>query len=394
MKALPASDRLSPLRWLTVVGVTLLSLSTTTPSAPAAAAVNVPTFTLDARVIKLPVGVTATLVARFSRSVSGDVAFRLRGVPANTVLAAQRTGSRTYNILITPKSPGVFEAQLVTANPGPDRAVAIRLDVAPAPTATVPPVTAQPATLPPVTVAPTTPTTRPPAPPTPRFSVSVTAPQTAVLPGTQLALPVTVSRTNFDGPVFLNASGLPVNAQWNFAPNPTVASSVLYVTLPAGTPALAYPITVTGQASETVAATSFLLTVQGPGPTPAPPTGPAPAVPGTARFDVRGTSYPPGQALGFGLTTGNTVFAVRQGSSISFDVTVVPYGGFSGPIDIVVTGHPAGTRLTISNSGTNRFRIRFIADSLAVVGPGTLAISATANALSATIVRPFSVAAK
>ena len=269
----------SALRWLIVVLASIATVATTTAPASAATARNLPRFSLDAAAVRFPAGETVTLVARFTRPVSGDVSFRLSGAPQRTVLAAQRLDARRYRLFLTPPrtaTPGVYDVIVRTINPGTKRSVRVRFDVRPASAVPVPPppVTAPPVTLPPVTQPPAT----QPPPPTVRpvfVRLEIPFPPPIAQPGTQLAIPVTVIRSGIDGPVFLNASGVPVEAAWSFAPNPTTASSILYITVPSHARSGSFPITVTGQIATITAAAVFTLNIGAsapPAPTvPAPP---------------------------------------------------------------------------------------------------------------------------
>lgn len=110
-------------------------------------------------------------------------------------------------------------------------------------------------------------TTAPPVSPSstiaPQFTVTSADPPRSVAPGATAQFGVNVNRTGgFAGPVELRVDGLPTGMASNFAPNPTTAGSVLYVTPSATTPSGTYLLSIVGFAGSTTRAAAVQVIVR------------------------------------------------------------------------------------------------------------------------------------
>lgn len=112
---------------------------------------------------------------------------------------------------------------------------------------------------------PTTTTVVAPAPNAvvPKFTVSADVASRTARPGEQQQYGITVGRSDgYTGPVTFRVDGLPDGTTANFAPNPTTASTVLYITPTESTRSGRYPISVVAIAGPTVRVTSVELVVR------------------------------------------------------------------------------------------------------------------------------------
>ena len=110
-------------------------------------------------------------------------------------------------------------------------------------------------------------TTAPPVTPSstiaPQFTVTSPDPPRIVAPGETAQFGVSVNRTGaFAGAVDLRVDGLPTGMNANFAPNPTTAGSVLYVTPSATTPSGTFLLSVVGLAGSTTRAAAVQVIVR------------------------------------------------------------------------------------------------------------------------------------
>ena len=120
----------------------------------------------------------------------------------------------------------------------------LNVNARPVPVTTVPPVT------PSSTVAP-------------QFTITSSDPPRIAAPGDTLQYGVNVNRTGgFTGAVDLRVDGLPKGTAANFAPNPTVAGSVLYVTPSGSTPSGTYLLSIVGLAGSTTRAAAVQMIVR------------------------------------------------------------------------------------------------------------------------------------
>lgn len=110
-------------------------------------------------------------------------------------------------------------------------------------------------------------TTAPPVSPSstiaPQFTITATDPPRVAAPGETVQFGVSVNRAGgFDGAVDLRVDGLPTGTKANFAPNPTTAGSVLYVTPSTTTPSGTYLLSIVGLAGSTTRAAAVQMIVR------------------------------------------------------------------------------------------------------------------------------------
>lgn len=118
-----------------------------------------------------------------------------------------------------------------------------------------------------VTARPVPTTTTTLAPPVvttpPQFTLALDVASRSGLPGEQQQYGINVNRPGgFGGPIAFQVDGLPTGTTASFSPNPTLASTVLYMTPTATTPSGSYPISIIASAGSTVRVTSVLLVVR------------------------------------------------------------------------------------------------------------------------------------
>jgi len=164
----------------------------------------------------------------------------------------------------------------------------------------------------------------------------------------------------FTGTVNLAVSGLPAGVTGSWAPNPTTGYSALTLAASSTAAVGTSTLTVTGTSGSQSASTTMQLTIAAPS------------------FTL--SSYG-------GVTVG-------QGSSSTAYVNVNPAGGFSGSVNMSVTGLPSGVTASWSpNPTVGNATLKLTANSTAAVGTSTLTITGTSGALSATTTLSLTVAA-
>ena len=185
--------------------------------------------------------------------------------------------------------------------------------------------------------------------------------------GTSGTSTVSVNPLNgFSGSVTLAASGLPSGVTASFSPNPTAGTSVVTLTASSTASLGQYNVTITGTSGTLTASTIFSLTI---------------AVPSFTIQDYSSVS-------------------VGQGSSGTSYVYVTPQNGFSGAVNLAISGLPSGVTASFSpnplltSTGGGLSVVTLTANSTATLGQynvtvigtsGNLAVSA---ALSVTIYAP------
>ena len=193
----------------------------------------------------------------------------------------------------------------------------------------------------------------------PQFTLSATDTTRTAGPGEQQQYGVSVNRSaGFTGPVDLHVDGLPTGATANFAPNPTTAGTVLYVTPNATTPSGAYLLSVVGQAGSTTRATAVQLIVRRTG--------------------------------DFTLGLAPTTVTVPAGNDAVAAVNVLPRAGSTSPapdVTFTATGLPAGSGVLFDpnpSNGLTTVRVRTAAS--APVGAYRVTINGTSGAFAHSIV--------
>ncbi|HJZ72214.1 MAG TPA: hypothetical protein VKE51_10765, partial [Vicinamibacterales bacterium] len=289
-----------------------------------------------------------TRIAAFTLT-SCTLDFALSASPATLTLAAGATGTSTVTVTPTGGFAGSV-ALTVSGVPGGASATLAPPSTTSTSVLTVDAGTASPGTYP-LTVTGTsgalthmtTLTLTIPSPPPPAdFSLSALPTTVTATQGGSGTTTITVTPQNgFNGSVDLSVTGLPANALASFNPTPTTDSSVLTLTIDAGTPVATYPLTVTGTNGGTPTHTTDVS------------------------LNVTTTTTPP--APSFSLSVSPTSLTVRRGRSGNYTVTVTRAGGFTGAVALSVTVPQSGVTSTFTPA--------------TVTGTGsTLRITASGNA--------------
>jgi hypothetical protein len=175
------------------------------------------------------------------------------------------------------------------------------------------------------------------------FAVSATPASQTVQAGSATTYTSTITPSGgFTGTVNLSASGLPTGASASFAPASVTGgsgSSTLTVSTTAATAAGTYTLTITGTSGALTHSTTVTLVVTAP---PPPPN--------------------------FSISASPASLTVRRGTSGSYTVTVGALNGFTGTVNLTVSGVP------------NRVTATFNPASIATSGTSTLTITAANNA--------------
>lgn len=99
--------------------------------------------------------------------------------------------------------------------------------------------------------------------PAPSYTLELTPAVLTIARGASDSLTITITRSNFAGPVTLSLGGTPTGVSGAFVPAaPTTNSSVLTITVAAGAPVGTYNLTVDGNASAGDRTANLTLTVQ------------------------------------------------------------------------------------------------------------------------------------
>jgi hypothetical protein len=171
--------------------------------------------------------------------------------------------------------------------------------------------------------------------------------------------------------VTVRADGLPAGVTYVASPNPAIGTVNVDVSVPSGTPALAYAFYFVGSRDGVEVRLPTVLSVI------------APAV-STFTFTPTAVAPVPGDAFGFGIFSSSSSFSLSRGTSASFDVQVVPRAGFVSPIDLSLTT-PTGWTVTWLAVGPNVFRVTVTAPAGAASGVNILPLRSSSGALTATL---------
>ena len=159
------------------------------------------------------------------------------------------------------------------------------------------------------------------------------------------------SQNGFNGNVTLSVSGLPSGVTALWSPNPTTSNSTLTLAASSSVKVGQYSLTITGVSGSLKATTPLTLSVYAP------------------TFTL--SSY-------YGVSLG-------QGTTGTASVSVVPQYGFTGSVNLAVTGLPSGVTAAFSpNPTTGTSTLTLTASSTAAVGQYTLTITGTSGTQTAT----------
>ncbi len=154
----------------------------------------------------------------------------------------------------------------------------------------------------------------------------------------------------FAGSVNLAVTGLPSGVTASFSPNPTTSSSTLTLIASSTAATGGATLTITGTSGSLTASTTVAISVSAPG---------------------------------FTLSAGS--ISVGLGSSSSTYVDVSPQYGFTGSVNLAVTGLPSGVTASFSpNPTTGTSTLTLTASSTAALGQYTATITGTSGSASAT----------
>jgi uncharacterized membrane protein len=192
------------------------------------------------------------------------------------------------------------------------------------------------------------------------FSVGATPASQTVQAGNATTYTPTITPSGgFTGTVNLSASGLPAGASASFAPTSVTGgsgSSTLTVSTTSATAAGTYTLTITGTSGALTHSTTVTLVVTAPPPAP--------------NFSIAATP---------------ASLNVRRGTSGSYTVTVTALNGFTGTVNLTVSGVPNRVTATfnpasITSSGTSTLTIT--AANNAPKNPVTLTITGTSGTIT------------
>jgi Pro-kumamolisin, activation domain/Bacterial Ig-like domain (group 3)/MBG domain (YGX type)/FG-GAP-like repeat len=159
-------------------------------------------------------------------------------------------------------------------------------------------------------------------------------------------------QNGFNGNVSLSISGLPSGVTATFAPNPTTYSSTVQFAAASTAAVATSTLTITGTYGSQVQTTTMSLTVAAP------------------TFNLYGP---------YGIS-------LNQGASATSSVTVNPQYGFTGTVNLSVSGLPSGVTASFSpNPATGSSTVTFMAASTASPGTTTFTITGTSGSITNSI---------
>ncbi len=147
-------------------------------------------------------------------------------------------------------------------------------------------------------------------------------------------------------------STLPTGVTAAWGTNPTTGTSVLTLTADSTAPASTTPLTITGTSGKLVSTTTVTVAVHGPT---------------------------------FALSAAPSVLGLNQGASATSTVTVTPEYGFTGSVNLSISGLPSGVTASFSpTSTTGPSTLTLTASSTATGGTSTLTITGTSGNITQT----------
>ncbi len=330
-------------RFLAVVALVGLGATALVPAADATTRRRVSTKT-DYSIAISPdaIAVNAGGVASFPISIRVTPGYRpvlrwdVDGVPSFMDVSVRKTSTNRYALDVfvptnAPSSNGVYQLFGVTGTR--ERSALFRLVVNGAPPVTQPPFTAPPVTQPQVTSAPA------------NFGLRLDNPDLTVATNQTAVFGVTVDRsTGYTGPVSFSLSGLPVGATANFAPNPSTASTNLYVTPGVATQSGRYNISVSATAGSTVRTGTVALNV-------------------TAISD-------------FQLVPSNPILTLNSPGKASTVIELRKTGSVTPTVSFSVAGVPTGATFSLSSTVSNK-NVTLSVTTTASTPPGVYSIIVT-----------------
>ncbi len=186
---------------------------------------------------------------------------------------------------------------------------------------------------------------------TPIFTLSSSPATVGINQGASGTSTITVlPMYGFTGSANLSVAGLPAGVTAAFSPVSTTGSSTLTLTVSSTATPGASTLTVTGQSGALTATTALSLSIHGPS-----------------------------------FTLSSYSVSVGQGSSGTAFVSVNDQYGFTGSVNLAVSGLPSGVTAVFSpNPTSNSSTLTFTVSNTASIGQSTVTITGTSGALSAT----------
>lgn len=186
----------------------------------------------------------------------------------------------------------------------------------------------------------------------PSFALQSSPQYLTVGQGASVTSTITVfDNEGFTGSVNLTATGLPNGVTASFAPNPTTGTSLLTLTTTSTATTGSFTITVTGTSGTLTAAQPIFLVVS-----------------------------PPKFTLGESPSS----LSITQGTSGNSTITINPQYGFSGNVNLAVSGLPTGvTALFSANPTAGSSVLTLTASNIAATGTYSVYISGTSGTLTA-----------
>lgn len=290
----------------------------------------------DAYSVNAGSAVSFPVYVRTTGGYAPSLRWEVDGIPDAFDVSVRKVSTNRYRLDVavpsnSPSSNGVY--QLFGVNGSRERMALFRLQVnGSAPVVTFPPVTQPPVTFPPVTQPPATTVVAP------NFGLRLDNPDLTVTTNQTAVFGLTIDRSfGYTGPVTFALSGLPVGATANFAPNPTLASTNLYITAGAATATGRYPISVSAVAGSTVRT-------------------------GTVALNVTAVSE-------FQLVASTPILTLNQPGKASTTIEIRKTGPVTPTVTFSVTGLPTATTYTFSANPSNK-NVTFSAVTTSSTPPG------------------------
>lgn len=207
----------------------------------------------------------------------------------------------------------------------------------------------------------------------PEIAMTLLSSGPAVIPGGTTRYLLDVRSTDDPNrPVNVRAEGLPLGVTASINPNPTIGT-------------VTADISVGMTVSQAVYGFSFVASVDGAADVRLPVfLSVLSQTTSSFRFQPTRVTPVPGDPVGYGLSASTGTVSLSRGTPSSFDVTVVPKGGFADPIDVSLAT-PTAWSISWAAVGPNVFRVTILATSAAATGNTTLSLATVSGALAASL---------
>jgi hypothetical protein len=187
----------------------------------------------------------------------------------------------------------------------------------------------------------------------PSFGLSSSASSSSVQAGSNTTVTIQITKqTGFTGTVTLSVSGLPSGVTGSFGAINSSGASILTLTAASGT--------ASGASSLTIQGVSGTLT-------------------STVGLNLQVTGVP-----SYTLKTSAAAVSIVQAGAGSATITVVPVNGFTGTVNLVVSGLPSGVTASFSPATAGASTLTLVASATAAASTTNLAVTGTSGSLTAT----------